>query len=297
MIFADVAGFAPAPIFVPSLTNGAQIGYTFAMNKKTEGTIRIGVGGWTFEPWRGIFYPDGLPQKSELQYASRKLTAIEINSTYYGSQRPESFAKWREETPDNFVFALKGPRFATNRRILAEAGESVARFFKSGLIELGDKLGPINWQFAATKTFEPDDFAAFLALLPKTINGRAIRHAVEARHDSFRTADFVNLLRKHDVAVVVAGQSEFPLIADLTAPFVYARIMGASRRYKFGYSPSDLKEWVAHARAWSTGKSPVGLPLLTKQASVSQRDVFIFAIAGFKERNPAAAAAMIELLK
>src|SRR6187549_2304836 len=139
-----------------------------------EGRIRVGVGGWTFEPWRGAFYPDGLPQKRELEYASSKLTSIEINGTYYGSQKPASFRKWHDETPDDFVFAVKGPRFATNRKVLAEAGDSIARFFGSGVMELKDKLGPVNWQFMATKRFEPDDFAAFLALLPKEVEGRPV---------------------------------------------------------------------------------------------------------------------------
>ncbi|MPT22513.1 MAG: DUF72 domain-containing protein, partial [Starkeya sp.] len=167
--------------------------------------IRIGVGGWTFEPWRGVFYPDGLTQKRELEYAASKLTAIEINGTYYGSQKPESFAKWHAETPEGFVFTLKGPRFTTNRRVLAEAAESIERFFNSGVTELKEKLGPVNWQFMATKKFDPDDFAAFLKLLPKRVDGRDIRHAVEVRHESFKSPDFVALAREHGVAIVHAG--------------------------------------------------------------------------------------------
>ena len=162
------------------------------------GRVRVGVGGWVFEPWRGSFYPEGLPQKRELEYASRQLTTIEINGTYYGSQKPESFARWREETPDDFVFAVKGPRFATNRRVLAEAGQSVERFFSTGVMELREKLGPVNWQFMATKKLDLADFAAFLALLPKSVEGRAVRHAVEVRHASFRTPDFVALAREHE---------------------------------------------------------------------------------------------------
>src|ERR1700691_4689632 len=156
------------------------------MPKKESGTIHIGIGGWTYAPWRGPFYPDKLPQKRELEYASTQLTSIEVNGTYYGSQKPESFVKWRDETPDDFVFTVKGPRFATNRRILAEAGESIGRFFASGVLELGDKLGPINWQFAATKKFDREDFSRFLALLPKRAGDREIRHVVEVRHASFR---------------------------------------------------------------------------------------------------------------
>ena len=168
------------------------------------GRIRIGVGGWVFEPWRGGFYPDGLAQKRELEFASRKLTSIEINGTYYGSQKPASFRKWYEETPEDFQFAVKGPRFATNRRVLAEAGESIERFFGSGVMELKEKLGPVNWQFMATKKFDAEDFAAFLALLPAEVDGRPIRHAVEVRHASFRHPEFVALAREHGVATIVA---------------------------------------------------------------------------------------------
>ena len=196
--------------------------------ERIHGKIRIGVGGWTYEPWRGAFYPKGLAQSRELEYASSKLTSIEINGTYYGSQKPTSYTKWRDETPDDFVFSLKGPRFATNRRVLAEAGESIERFFKSGVTNLGTKLGPINWQFATTKRFDPDDFAAFLRLLPASVDGFAIRHVVEVRHDSFRTPEFIALTRSHGVAVVIAAISEYPQIADVTAPFVYARIMGTT---------------------------------------------------------------------
>src|SRR5271169_2256651 len=220
---------------------------------KSLGEIRVGVGGWTFEPWRGVFYPKGLPQKRELEYASRQLTSIEINGTYHGTQKPESFVKWRDETPSDFVFALKAPRFATNRRVLAEAGESIERFFASGVLELGDKLGPINWQFATTKKFDREDFARFLALLPKRIDGRPIRHAVEVRHDSFRTIEFVKLAREHEVAIVVAGQSKHPLIVDVTSSFVYVRIMGASDAHEIGYAAADLDKCALRARTWADG--------------------------------------------
>jgi uncharacterized protein YecE (DUF72 family) len=268
------------------------------MTAKSLGCIRVGVGGWTFEPWRGVFYPEGLPQKRELEYASRRLTAIEINGTYYGSQKPESFAKWRDETPSEFVFTVKGPRFATNRRVLAEAGDSIARFFASGVLELGDKLGPINWQFAATKKFDREDFSRFLELLPQRVGGREIRHAVEVRHDSFRADEFVELAREREVAIVVAGQSEFPLIADVTAPFVYVRIMGASDAHAIGYAPAELDDWASRARAWASGRTPEDLPTLAPPPKAGKpRDVFMFAISGFKERNPAAAAALLERVR
>ena len=208
---------------------------------KPHGRIRIGVGGWTYEPWRGVFYPEGLTQKRELEYAGAHLTSIEVNGTYYGSQKPESFARWREETPENFVFAVKGPRFATNRRVLSEAGPTIERFFSTGVTELKEKLGPINWQFATTKKFDAEDFGAFLALLPKSIGGLAIRHAVEVRNASFRTPEFVALARAHGVAVIIAGDSDYPQIADVTAPFVYARIMGTSEQEALGYAPRGAR--------------------------------------------------------
>ena len=259
------------------------------------GTIRIGVGGWTYEPWRGVFYPPGTTQKKELDYASRKLTSIEINGTFYGSQKPESFAKWHDETPPDFVFALKGPRFTTNRRKLAEAGESIERFVSSGILELKDKLGPINWQFAATKAFDPADFEAFLKLLPKSVEGRALRHAVEVRHASFQTEAFVTLAREQGVAVVVGADSHYPVIADVTAPFVYARIMGTVETEELGYSAAALDTWIERARAWSSGDDAKGLPVIAPETKPTRKcDVFLYVISGHKVLNPAAAMALIE---
>jgi uncharacterized protein YecE (DUF72 family) len=258
------------------------------------GRIRVGVGGWVFEPWRGAFFPAGLAQKDELRYASRRLTSIEINGTYYGSQKPASFRKWREETPEGFVFAVKGPRFATNRRVLAEAGESIERFFGSGVMELGDKLGPVNWQFMASKRFDPEDFAAFLALLPAEVEGRRVRHAVEVRHASFRAPEFVALARAHGVAVIVGADSEFPQIADVTAPFVYARIMGTREDEPAGYAPAALDAWAERARRWAAGGAPDDLETVAEPAEEAPRDVFLYVISGAKQRNPAAAMALIE---
>ena len=259
--------------------------------------IRIGIGGWTYEPWRGLFYPADLPQKRELAYASGKLTSIEINGTYYGSQKPESFAKWHDETPDDFVFAVKGPRFATNRRMLSEAGESIERFFSGGVMALKDKLGPINWQLMPTKKFDPDDFGRFLDLLPKSVEGRRIRHAVEVRHDSFRAPDFVALAREHGVAIVLAADSDYPQIADVTAGFVYARIMGTSEANKLGYPETALDLWADRARIWASGGSADGLQTVTSQtANRTGRDVFFYVISGFKARNPLAAMALIDRL-
>jgi uncharacterized protein YecE (DUF72 family) len=265
---------------------------------KSSSRIHIGVGGWTYEPWRGAFYPKGLPQRRELEYASSKLTSIEINGTYYGSQKPESFAKWHDETPDDFIFSLKGPRFATNRRVLADAGASVERFFNSGVMNLKNKLGPINWQFMPTKKFDPEDFAKFLDLLPKSVDGQQTRHVVEVRHDSFKTLDFVALVRQHNVAIVTAADAKYPQIADITAPFVYARIMGTAETEPAGYSEVALEKWIERARTWASGEPPKDLQTVTpKPPRAAVRDVFLYVISGFKQRNPAAAMAMIELLK
>ncbi len=268
------------------------------MPQTEKAKIRVGIGGWTYEPWRGVFYPEDLAQKRELEYASRQMTSIEVNGTYYGSQKPESFAKWHDETPDDFVFALKAPRFATNRRVLAEAGTSIDRFFASGVTALKNKLGPINWQFALTKKFDPDDFEAFLKLLPKSVDGHAIRHAVEVRHDSFKTPDFIALAREYGVAIVLGADSDYPQIADVTAPFVYVRIMGTTETEERGYSPSALKNWVKRMQDWASGKLPGDMATIAPPSGKqpAARDVFLYVISGFKERNPAAAMALIEQL-
>jgi uncharacterized protein YecE (DUF72 family) len=258
------------------------------------GTIRVGIGGWTYEPWRGTFYPDKLPQKRELEYASRQLTSIEINGTFYGAQKPETFAKWRDETPDGFVFSLKAPRFATNRSVLADAGRTIARFFAGGVMELEDKLGPINWQFLPSTKFDPADFEAFLRLLPKEVEGRPIRHVVEVRHASFQSPDFIALVREHGVAVAIAAESAYPQIADATAPFVYARIMGTKQAVEFGYTDAALDAWAARARAWASGAMADGLDSVEpRSADGKARDVYIYVISGHKVRNPAAAMALL----
>jgi uncharacterized protein YecE (DUF72 family) len=259
-------------------------------------SIYVGIGGWVFPEWRDNFYPKGLPQKRELEYASSRLTAIEVNGTYYGSQKPETFAKWHDETPDGFVFSLKGPRFATNRRVLAEAGESIARFTGSGISLLKDKLGPINWQFMATKKFDAADFEAFLALLPQSADGLALRHAVEVRHDSFACEKFVALCRKYGVAIIAGCDGEFPCIADVSAGFVYVRAMGTAEKEKTGYSKAAIARWAARATTWEQGGAPDDLALVAKAAAKKKRDVFVFLISGAKARNPAAAEALIAAL-
>jgi uncharacterized protein YecE (DUF72 family) len=243
------------------------------------GSIRIGVGGWTFEPWRGVFYPEGLSQKRELEFASRALTSIEINGTYYSTFKPDSWRKWRDETPDGFVFAVKASRFCTNRKILAEAGESVTRFIGQGLTELGDKLGPINWQFMATKKFDPEDFDAFLALLPREKDGIALRHAVEVRSPTFATPAFYELAHKHHVAIVYAKDEDFPEIDEHTADFTYARMMASREDLEGGVTGEELAGFAKQARAWA-----------------KKGDVFAYFISGAKVRNPAAAQALIKTL-
>ncbi|MDI7776153.1 DUF72 domain-containing protein [Asticcacaulis sp. EMRT-3] len=256
--------------------------------------IHIGIGGWIYEPWRGTFYPADLPQKRELEYAASQLTGIEINGTYYGAQKPDVFRKWRDETPDGFVFALKGIRYATNRRNLAESQDSVERFLNSGLIELKDRLGPINWQFMATKKFEPEDFENFLKLLPASIEGVALRHAVEVRHESFQDPAFIALAKRYKVAVITAADCEFPQIADQTADFAYLRLQGTGEDHKAGYSDSALDTWARRLTSLAAGEIPGELACITSERKVAPRDVFAFVISGHKVANPAAAQSLIE---
>ena len=259
--------------------------------------IRVGIGGWTFEPWRGTFYPKGLPHARELEYAAKQLTAIEVNGTFYGTIKRDSFMRWHDETPDDFIFSLKAPRFATNRKVLGEAAPSIERFFGSGVMDLKGKLGPILWQFAPTKKFNADDFAAFIALLPREIDGRPVRHALEVRNVSFVAADFVDLARDKSVAIVFADSDKYPMIADVTADFVYQRLQRTVESEKTGYSSAAIKKWAAHAETWASGGAPKDFPLLAKAPAKKKRDVFSFMISGAKVRAPAAAMALIEALK
>ncbi len=262
------------------------------------GRIRAGIGGWTFEPWRGVFYPAGTRQADELAFASRHVTAIEINGTYYSSQKPETFAKWAAQAPDGFVFALKASRFCTNRRVLAEGAESVARFLGQGLVELGDRLGPILWQFMATKKFDPVDFAAFLDFLPATLEGLPLRHCVEVRNPSFADPAFIGLCRERGVAICVSESPDWPLIADVTADFAYARLMKGADDIETGYASADLDAWARRLRAWAGGGAPDDLPPISpdRPPAPTARDVFAFFISAGKVRAPAAAAALIERL-
>jgi uncharacterized protein YecE (DUF72 family) len=261
---------------------------------KPSGSIYIGVGGWTFEPWRGVFYPEKLAHAKELQYAASKLTSIEINGTYYGSQKPESFRKWASEVPDGFVFSVKGPRFATNRRVLAEAGDSVKRFYGSGVLELGDRLGPVLWQFAPTKKFDEADFGKFLELLPRKLDGKNLRHVVEVRHDSFRVAAFVALLRKFETPVVFAEHNKYPAIADVVGDFIYARLQKGNDEIKTCYPPKQLDAWARRLQLWAEGGEPDDLPRVDSAKTTKvARDVFAYVIHEGKIRAPAGAMELI----
>jgi uncharacterized protein YecE (DUF72 family) len=264
----------------------------------TSGTIRAGIGGWIFEPWRGTFYPKGLAKTKELEYAGQHLQTIEINSTYYGTQKPETFAKWASQVPNGFVFSVKGNRFVTNRRVLAEAGESMQRFIKSGIAELGDRLGPLIWQFAPTKKFDPDDFGAFLDLLPSSESGLALRHAVEVRNPSFIDPDFIALARQKAVAVVYAEHFEYPEIADVTADFVYARLQKGDDAIETAYPAKALDKWADRVKHWAKGDVPDDLPLASPKQHPEKhpRDVFVYFIHEGKVHAPQAAQALTKRL-
>lgn len=261
-----------------------------------RGKIRAGMGGWTFEPWRGTFYPDKLPQAKELTYAAEHVPTIEVNGTFYRTQTPATFAKWASETPKDFVFSLKGPRYAVNRRVLAEAGDSIKRFIDSGPLELGDKLGPMLWQFAPTKKFDAVDFGAFLGLLPQKVGAAALRHVVEVRHDSFCTPEFIALARAHEIPVVFAEHETYPAIADVTGDFIYARLQKGEDEVKTGYPPKALDAWAERFRTWTDGGTPADLPLIDKKHKPAKkpRDAFVYFIHQGKVRAPHAAMALMQ---
>ena len=242
-----------------------------------KGEIHIGIGGWTYEPWRGVFYPEGLPHKNELKFASGRLSSIEINATYYSSFKPASWNKWREETPKGFVFSVKASRYCTNRKELSGAAESITRFVGQGVAELRDRLGPINWQFIDTKKFDAEDVEDFLKLLPREVGGVKLRHALEVRNASFKDKAFYDLARRYNVAIVFADDDDFPVIDEPTADFTYARLMRTKEDIVTGYSAADLDRWAKRAQTWA-----------------KRGDVFIYFISGAKLRAPAAAQALIE---
>lgn len=264
---------------------------------KNAGRIRAGIGGWTYEPWQETFYPADLPKKSQLNHASRRVTAIEINGTFYRLQKPAVFAKWRDDAPEDFVFAIKAPRYLTYRKVLSEANDSLPRFLASGLSELQHKLGPILWQLPPSLRFDAADIGTFMAALPATLDGLPLRHVLEVRHKSFVTPEYVDLAKKHSVATVCAHTDEFPSFADLSANFVYARLRKAVASEPSGYSESDLHAWRERARLWAEGGAPNDLPYVSEAKPAHQpRDVFVFFINGAKERAPAAAQHLLKLL-
>lgn len=243
--------------------------------------VRVGIGGWVYPPWRGVLYPPGLPQARELAHASRQVTAIEINGTFYGAQKPASFRRWHDETPEDFVFSLKGPRFATYRSDLAAAGPSIDRFLASGLLELRGKLGPILWQFPPRTTFDEGNFAAFLELLPHRLDGRAVRHVVEVRHPSFSSPSFTDLLRRHQIAVALVDDDNYPAFDEVTGDFFYARLRRCAEHEPAGYPPEALEGWAERLR---------------RRSAEGGHDCFIYFINGAKIRAPAAAQALLQRL-
>lgn len=256
--------------------------------------IKVGIGGWNFPPWRDNFYPKGLPQRRELEYASRHLATIEINSTFYRAQTPKVYAKWRDETPDGFVFSLKAPRQVSEVRKLAGAGALVRGFLFGGLAEFGDRLGPIVWQFPPSRVFDHDDFAAFLDLLPRELNGRTLRHALEVRNESFLCDPFIALARARGAACVYTDSREYPNFADRTDDFVYARLMRSREAERHGYAAKELDAWAKRAQRWHEGGEPEDLPKASSgnAASTGRREVFLYFISAAKARNPAAAMAL-----
>jgi len=279
--------------------------------------VRIGISGWVYAPWRGVFYPSGLPQREEVSYAARRFRSIEINGTFYRLQRPEHFARWRDQTPDDFVFAVKGPRYITHTLRLRDVEAPLANFFASGVLRLGPKLGPMLWQFPPSMQFDAARFESFLASLPRDARrARALacrhdahmdgddaagvdireplRHAVEIRHESFRTPAFVELLRRHAVALVCADSVRWPQLMDLTADFVYCRLHGSRQLYASGYGDEALDRWAKRVRTWARGGEPSDADrvLPRTRPSARGRDVFVYFDNDVKVRAPADAASL-----
>ncbi|MGH8084670.1 MAG: DUF72 domain-containing protein [Lysobacter sp.] len=260
--------------------------------------IRIGIGGWTYAPWRGgTFYPAGLVQRRELEYASRQLSAIEINGTYYGSQKPATYARWAAETPAGFVFSLKAPRRIVQSRVLAKAGGQVEDFL-AGIASLGDRLGPVVWQFDKSSDLDREDFMAFLDLLPDTIDGHRLRHVLDVRLPDFVDSNYLAMARDRGMATVFTDSRDYPSFADVTADFVYLRLMRSRADVANGYSDDELALWAGRARAWARGEEPDDVPRIDPPTAPGRpREVFVYFISAAKERNPAAAIALIEQLR
>ena len=265
----------------------------FAPTAGGDPYIRVGIGGWNFAPWRNNFYPAGLVQKKELAYASQHLRAIEINSTFYRAQTAATYARWAAETPAEFLFSLKAPRYITEGKKLADSGKGIASFIHGGLDAMDDRLGPILWQLPPSRAFNVDDLAAMLDLLPRELNGRTLRHVLEVRHRSFQCEAYVELARAHGVPTVFTDSPDYPSLADLTGDFVYARLMRSVDEQPAGYTPATLDTWAERARQWALGQDPADLPhVAAPHGGKHKRDVLIFFISSAKQRNPAAAMAL-----
>jgi uncharacterized protein YecE (DUF72 family) len=268
------------------------------MAASRSGSIHVGVGGWDFDPWRGSFYPAGLPKARQLEHLATRLNATEINATYYKLQSPALFERWGKTAPAGFKFAVKASRFCTNRKALGDAAESIGKFCAQGFTELGDKLGPILWQMMPTKRFDAGEIREFFQLLPTSRDGIALRHAIEPRHESFKCREFVAMARAARIAIVVAEHDTYPQLADLSADFVYARLQCAREEEPAGYSAEALDRWAEVARGWAAGQSPAGLDYVSDApAPATPRDVFAFFISGAKLRNPLAAEALLGRLE
>jgi uncharacterized protein YecE (DUF72 family) len=262
----------------------------------TPAQIRVGIGGWNYAPWHDRFYPADLPKAQQLHYASRAVTAIEINSTFYGAQKPATYVKWAASTPEDFVFSVKAPRSATHRRDLGEAREAIARFLENGPASLGRKLGPIVWQFAPTKRFVADEFEGFLAAPPERLGTQRLRHALDVRHASFDDDRFLQMAHRYRAAAIHTDTDNVPRFADITADFVYARLRNAQSQLKSGYSPAALRRWADAARSWRRGETPRGMRPRLPPAAIQPRDTYVYFINGAKERAPAAAMWLLGLL-
>ncbi|MDR3529486.1 MAG: DUF72 domain-containing protein [Rhodopila sp.] len=286
----------------------------------TAGIIRVGISGWTYAPWRGVFYPKGLKREQELEFAASHLRAIEINGTFYGMQRPETFASWADQVPADFVFAVKAPRYITHILRLRDAQVPLANFIASGLLRLGIHLGPILWQFPPNFRFDPKRIEPFLRMLPHDTGAaaalgrkhdnklcapawldvetrRPMRHAFEIRHESFRCKEFIDLLRAHDVALVCADSVAWPRMMDVTSNFVYCRLHGSEELYASGYDNQALDEWARRIKAWAYGDEPADVERVGGKARPRKRDVFVFFDNDQKVRAPANAMELIRRLR
>ncbi|MGO1068653.1 DUF72 domain-containing protein [Lysobacter sp. CA199] len=282
--------FAPAaPAPADPLAGNAGV-------KPVDG-IRSGIGGWTFVPWRDNFYPKGLVQRRELEYASHQLSSIEINGTFYSAQKPATYAKWAADTPEHFMFSLKAPGRITQAGALAKANSGAKAFIDGGLGEFGERLGPILWQLAPSRRFDPDDLAPFLDALPRTLDGRPLKHVLEVRHSSFLDPAYLRLARERRIATVFTDSDEYPSMADITGDFVYARLMRARANVATGYPEVELDAWARRARAWARGEDNPELPHAGEPLPpATPREVFVYFISAAKERNPAASMRLLQKL-